>query len=187
MTWPLNVVHLKRKVEFLIVSILSTLAKKKVFDCAFEAFICKVWNLFPSSSLKKIRFLCLVSSNLFSNLFNIKEIKIHLFINQIVIWKIYKGIRLYMGMGMFVKGWGRTFHINQGDTWVGSWGMNRFQKVEIGGTGSLKRRSTVKDTEHIMTNAGLDEVQGRTKTVGEMSVTSDVQMTPPWWKKAKKN
>ena len=41
--------------------------------------------------------------------------------------------------------------------------------------------------EYIMRNAGLDEVQAGIKIVGEISRTSDMQMTPPLWQKVKKN
>ena len=41
--------------------------------------------------------------------------------------------------------------------------------------------------EYIMTNAGLEEAQARIKISGEISVTSDMQMTPLWWQKAKKS
>ena len=41
--------------------------------------------------------------------------------------------------------------------------------------------------EYIMRNAGLDEAQAEIKTPGEISMTSDMQMTPPLWQKAKKN
>ena len=41
--------------------------------------------------------------------------------------------------------------------------------------------------EYIMKNAGLDEAQAGIKTVGEISITSDMQMTPPLWQKVKKN
>ena len=41
--------------------------------------------------------------------------------------------------------------------------------------------------EYIMRNAGLDEAQAGIKTAGEISITSDTQMTPPLWQKAKKN
>ena len=39
----------------------------------------------------------------------------------------------------------------------------------------------------IMQNAGLDEVQAGIKMLGEISITSDMQMTPPIWQKAKRN
>ena len=39
--------------------------------------------------------------------------------------------------------------------------------------------------EYIMRNAGLDEAQARIKIAGEISVTSDMEMTPPVWQKAK--
>ena len=34
-------------------------------------------------------------------------------------------------------------------------------------------------TEYIMRNAGLDEAQAEIKMPGEISITSDMQMTPP--------
>ena len=40
--------------------------------------------------------------------------------------------------------------------------------------------------EYIMRNAGLDEAQAGIK-IGEISITSDTQMTPPLWQKMKKN
>ena len=44
--------------------------------------------------------------------------------------------------------------------------MSRFQKIEIGGTRSLKRMNMIKDIEHIMRNAGLDEAQVGIKISG---------------------
>ena len=41
--------------------------------------------------------------------------------------------------------------------------------------------------EYIMQNAGLDEAQARIKIAGEISITSEMQMTPPLWQKVKKN
>ena len=38
-----------------------------------------------------------------------------------------------------------------------------------------------------MGNAGLDEAQPGIKMLGEISITSDMQMTPPLWQKAMKN
>ena len=40
--------------------------------------------------------------------------------------------------------------------------------------------------EYIMRNAGLEEAQAGIKIVGEISITSDMQMTPPLWQKGKK-
>ena len=40
--------------------------------------------------------------------------------------------------------------------------------------------------EYIIKNAGLDEAQAGIKP-GEISITSDMQMTPPLWQKAKRN
>jgi len=39
--------------------------------------------------------------------------------------------------------------------------------------------------EHIMQNARLDEAQAGIRIAGEISITSDTQMTPPLWQKAK--
>ena len=38
-----------------------------------------------------------------------------------------------------------------------------------------------------MQNAGLDEAQAGIKIAKKISITSDTQMTPPWWQKVKKN
>ena len=40
--------------------------------------------------------------------------------------------------------------------------------------------------EYIMRNPGLDEAQ-ESRLLGKMSITSDMQMTPPLWQKVKKN
>ena len=42
--------------------------------------------------------------------------------------------------------------------------------------------------EYIMRNAGLEEAQaGIKRLLGEISITSDMQMTPPLWQKVKRN
>ena len=42
--------------------------------------------------------------------------------------------------------------------------------------------------EYIMRNAGLEEAQaGKSRLPGEISITSDMQMTPPLWQKVKRN
>ena len=41
--------------------------------------------------------------------------------------------------------------------------------------------------EYIMRNSGLDEVQAGIKIAGEISITSDMQMTPPLWQKVKRS
>ena len=41
--------------------------------------------------------------------------------------------------------------------------------------------------EYIMRNARLEEAQLAIKIVGIISTTSGIQMTPPLWKKAKRN
>ena len=41
--------------------------------------------------------------------------------------------------------------------------------------------------EYIMRNTGLDEAQLESRLPGEISVTSDMQMTPPLWQKLKRN
>ena len=41
--------------------------------------------------------------------------------------------------------------------------------------------------EYIMSNAGLDEHKLGSTLPGEISITSDMQMTPPLWQKVKRN
>ena len=38
-----------------------------------------------------------------------------------------------------------------------------------------------------MRNVGLEETQAGIKMPGEISITSDMQMTPPLWQKVKRN
>ena len=41
--------------------------------------------------------------------------------------------------------------------------------------------------EYIMRNAGLEEAQAESRFLGEISITSDMQMTPPLCQKVKRN
>ena len=41
--------------------------------------------------------------------------------------------------------------------------------------------------EYTMRNAGLDEDKLESRLLGEITITSDIQMTPPLWQKAEKN
>ena len=41
--------------------------------------------------------------------------------------------------------------------------------------------------EYIMRNSRLDEAQTESGLPGEISITSDMQITPPLWQKVKKN
>ena len=41
--------------------------------------------------------------------------------------------------------------------------------------------------EYIMRKAGLKETQLESRLPGEISITSDMQMTPPLWQKMKRN
>ena len=41
--------------------------------------------------------------------------------------------------------------------------------------------------EYIMRNAGLEETQVELRLLGEISITPDMQMTPPLWQKVKRN
>ena len=41
--------------------------------------------------------------------------------------------------------------------------------------------------EYIMRNAGLEETQTGSRLPGEISITSDMQMTPSLWQKVKNN
>ena len=43
------------------------------------------------------------------------------------------------------------------------------------------------NAEYQMRNAGLDEAQAGSRLLGEISITSDMQMTPPLWQKVKRN
>ena len=46
---------------------------------------------------------------------------------------------------------------------------------------------TYMHAEYIMRNVGLDEAQLESRLPGEITVTSDMQMTPPLWQKVKRN
>ena len=41
--------------------------------------------------------------------------------------------------------------------------------------------------EYIMRSAGLEEAKLKSRLPGEISITSDMQMTPPLWQKVKRN
>ena len=41
--------------------------------------------------------------------------------------------------------------------------------------------------EYIIRNAGLEETQAGSRLLGEISITSDMQMTPPLWQKVKRS
>ena len=41
------------------------------------------------------------------------------------------------------------------------------------------------DAEYLMRNAGLDEAQAESRLLGEISITSDMQVTPTLWQKEK--
>ena len=41
--------------------------------------------------------------------------------------------------------------------------------------------------EYIMRNAGLEEAQAGSRSLEEISITSDMQMTPPLWQKVKRS
>ena len=41
--------------------------------------------------------------------------------------------------------------------------------------------------EYMMRNTGLEEIQVESRLPGEISITSDMQMTPPLWQKVKRN
>ena len=41
--------------------------------------------------------------------------------------------------------------------------------------------------DYIIRNAGLEEAQLESRLLGEISITSDMQMTPPLWQKVKRN
>ena len=88
-------------------------------------------------------------------------------------------------------------------TWPASWEICmqvRKQQLELvmeQQTGSKLGKGYVKAVycqpafnlyaEYIMRNAGLNEAQAGIKIVGRQIITSDMQMTPPLWQKAKRN
>ena len=41
--------------------------------------------------------------------------------------------------------------------------------------------------DYVMRNAGLEETQAGIRLLGEISITSDMQMTSPLWQKVKRN
>ena len=41
--------------------------------------------------------------------------------------------------------------------------------------------------EYITRNTGLEEAQAGIRLLGEISITSDMQMTPPLWQKVERN
>ena len=41
--------------------------------------------------------------------------------------------------------------------------------------------------DYIMRNAGLEETQLESRLLGEISITSDMQITPPLWQKVKRS
>ena len=41
--------------------------------------------------------------------------------------------------------------------------------------------------EYTVRNAGLEKAQLESRLLGEISITSDMQMTPPLWQKVKRN
>ena len=94
--------------------------------------------------------------------------------------------------GKFLKRWKHQI------TWPASWEICiqvKKQQLEPDmeqQTGSKLGKEYIKavychPAEYIMQNAGLDEAQARIKIAGEISITSEMQMTPPLWQKVKKN
>ena len=51
----------------------------------------------------------------------------------------------------------------------------------------MQTEATEAAAEYIMRNAGLEEAQVESRLWGEISITSDMQMTPPLWQKVKRN
>ena len=88
-------------------------------------------------------------------------------------------------------------------TWPASWESYmqvRKQQLELDmeqQTGSNRKRSTSGCilspclfnfyAEYIMRKAGLEESQLESRLTREISITSDMQMTPPLWQKVKRN
>ena len=91
-------------------------------------------------------------------------------------------------------------------TWPASWEICmqvKKQQVELDmnkKTGSMKRKGKGVHqgcilspclfnfySEYLMRNAGLDKAQVESRLPGEISITSDMQMTPPLWQKVKRS
>ena len=67
------------------------------------------------------------------------------------------------------------------ERWTGS----KLEKVYVKAVYTLSPYLFNFYEEYIMQNAGLDEAQ-ESRLPGETSITSDMQMTPPLWEKAKR-
>ena len=51
----------------------------------------------------------------------------------------------------------------------------------------MQTEATEAAAEYIMRNAGLEEAQLESRLWGEISITSDMQITQPLWQKVKRN
>ena len=65
--------------------------------------------------------------------------------------------------------------------------MGWFQIVKGVRQGCTLSSCLFKYAEYIMQNARLDDHKSESRFPGEISITSDMQMTPPLWQKAKRN
>ena len=82
-----------------------------------------------------------------------------------------KQLELFLTEHKFLDRWTDWFQIGKG-VWQGcivsTWLFNLY-------------------SEYIMQNAGIDKHKLESRLLGETSITSDMQMTPPLWQKVKKN
>ena len=100
------------------------------------------------------------------------------------LWKILKemGIRDHLTCLL------RNLYAGEEGT-VRSWrGTDCFQIGKVVCQGCILSPSLFNlNAEYIMRNTGLDKAQAGIKIAGEISITSDMQMTPPLWRKVERN
>ena len=118
----------------------------------------------------------------------------------LLLYQLHKSLTVWIttNHGKFFKRW------EYQTTWPASWEIYmqvRKQQLEHGhGTtdwfqiGKGVRQGCIFSpclfnfcAEYSMRNAGLDEAQAGIKIAGEISITSDTQMTPPLWQKVKRS
>ena len=99
-------------------------------------------------------------------------------------WKILKG----MGIPDHLTCLLRNLYAGQEATVRTEHGTTDWFQIERS-TSRLYKSPCLFDlyAEYIMQNAGLDKDKLESELLGEISITSDMQMTPPLWQKVKKN
>ena len=99
-------------------------------------------------------------------------------------WKILKEIGILDHLIRLL----RNLYANQEATVRTGHGTTNWFQIGIGEQGCILSPCLFNFyAEYIMRNAGLDEAKLESRLLGEISITSDMQMTPPLWQKAKRN